>query len=124
MFNIIKDRVLTDFQMMTLFAEIEIIVNNQPVTANSDHVDDLEALTPNHFFIGRNFCNNSYLGETSTNDLCSKKRWRQVQFEHFSKRWLKEYLATLTRRTKWQNKNASLEVGDLVLLQDSNVRRG
>ena len=120
MFSIIKDRVLTDFQMITLFTTVNTIANNRPLAVNSHHVDDLEALTPNHFFIGRKFCNNSHLGETS-----SRKRWRQVQFltEHFWKRWLKVYLPTLARQTKWQNKNASLKVGDLVLLQDSNVRR-
>lgn len=40
----------------------------------------------------------------------------------FWKRWIKEYLPTLTKRTKLQNKNASLKVGDLVLLQDENIR--
>ena len=38
---------------MTIFTEVEGIVNSRPLTAVSDDVTDLEALTPNHFLIGR-----------------------------------------------------------------------
>ena len=51
MFSIVKDRVLTDFQMLTLFSEVENIVNNRPLTYLSENHEDLEALTPNHFLI-------------------------------------------------------------------------
>ena len=101
--HVIRDRILTDFQTMTVFTEVENIVNNRPLTANSDNVKDFEALTPNHFLIGRNFCNNNHLGETRKSNLCSRKRWRQVQLltQHFWSHWLKEYLPTLTRCVKW-----------------------
>ena len=94
--HVIKNRILTDFQMMTVFTEVENIVNNRPLTANSDNVKVFEALTHNHFLIRRNFCNNNHLGETRISDLCSRKRWRQVQLlpQHFWRRWLKEYLPT------------------------------
>ena len=49
--------------MMTVFTEVENIVNNRPLTANSNNVKDFEALTPNHFLIGRNFCSNNHSGE-------------------------------------------------------------
>ena len=126
LFHIIKDRVLTDFQMLTVFTEVEVMVNNRPLTGNSDDIKDLEPLTPNHFVIGRNFCNNSHLGEIRSNDLCSRKRWRQVQYvaEQFWKRWLREYLPTLTRRTKWLKEDKNIEIGDLVMLQEDNVKRG
>ena len=45
MFAIIKDRILTDFQMLTLFSEVENIVNNRPLTYLSEHHEDLEPLT-------------------------------------------------------------------------------
>ena len=31
--HVIKDRILTDFQIMTVFTEVENIVNNKPLTA-------------------------------------------------------------------------------------------
>ena len=53
MFSMIKNTVLTDFQLMTLFKEIQAIVNNRPLTYVSDNPSDLEPLTPNHRLLGR-----------------------------------------------------------------------
>ena len=76
LFNTVKDKILTDFQMITVFTEMENMVNNLPITANSDSANDMEALTPNHFLIGRNANNRSYLGKIIKEDMCSRKRWR------------------------------------------------
>ena len=40
---------LTDEVLDTLFCEVENQVNGRPITKVSDDVNDLEALTPNHF---------------------------------------------------------------------------
>lgn len=87
---------------MTVFIDAANIVNNELLTENSDNVKDVEVLTPNHFLIARNFCNNCHLGEIRTNNLCSRKKRSQVQLltQHFWRRCLKEYLPTLTRRLK------------------------
>ena len=86
--NIFKDRILTDFQMITVFTEVENMVNNRPITANSYSADYLEALTPNHFLIGRNANDRSYLGKITKEDVCSRKKWRQkkVITQHFWQR--------------------------------------
>ena len=41
MFAIIKDRILTDFQMLTLSSEVENIVNSPPLTYLSEDHEDL-----------------------------------------------------------------------------------
>ena len=41
MFAIIKDRIVTDFQMLTLFSEVENIVNSPPLTYLSEDHEDL-----------------------------------------------------------------------------------
>ena len=41
--------VLTDYTLMTVLTEVESMVNSRPLTRVSDDVNDLEALTPNHF---------------------------------------------------------------------------
>ena len=122
--HVIKDRILTDFQMMTVFTEDKNIANNRPLTENSDNVKDFEALSPNHFQIGRNFCNNNHLGETRTSDLCNRKRWRQVQLltHNFWSCCLNEYLPTLTRCVKWQSDRPNVKVGELVLLRDDTAQ--
>ena len=59
-------------------------------------------------------------------NINSRKKYKQVQAlaTVFWDRWKKEYLPTLTTRGKWTKKNPSFKVGELVLLQDDDVKRG
>ena len=45
---------LTDDVFITTMCLVEQTLNARPLTSVSDDSDDLEALTPNHFFIGKN----------------------------------------------------------------------
>ena len=112
--------------MNTVFAEVENMVNNRTITVNSDSANDLEALTPNHFLVGRNDINMRYLGKLIKKDMLNRKRWRQVQVirQHFWQRWLKEYLPKLTKIVKRYEDDKSVKVGDLVLLLEDGVKRG
>ena len=42
----------------------------------------------------------------------------------FSKRWTRYYFHTLIIRQKWHTQNRNVQVGDIVLVQDSNTIRG
>ena len=42
----------------------------------------------------------------------------------FWSRWVKEYLPTLTRRACWRDRTPNFRVGELVLLQDDDLKRG
>ena len=57
--SVVADGLLNDLELRTFFAEIELIVNNRPITAVSDDSADLTALTPNHFLLqrGKGVCN-------------------------------------------------------------------
>ena len=48
----------------------------------------------------------------------------QALAEHVWKRWAREYLPSLTRRSKWRQEARNLHVGDLVLMAESNLTRG
>ena len=77
MYGIMKDRVLTDPQLLTLFTEVENIVNSRPLTHISDDINDLRALTPNHILLGmhRNW---GYVADTCENDITSRSYWSKV----------------------------------------------
>ena len=117
-------RLLNDESLVTLFCEIEAILNSRPLTELSSSPDDLEALTPNYLLLGR-------LGAglppcpCDEKDSHHKRQWRRVQHcaDVFWNRWKREYVTTLQVRQKWTCKQPNLKAGDLVLVVDSNLPR-
>ena len=124
MFGLVKDHVLTDPQLYTLLTEVEHIINSRPLTHLSEDINDYEPLTPNHILLGshRNW---DSIADTSDVDLTSRRKWKQVQAlrSMFWSRWVNEYLPSLTERPRSTAKPANLEEGQLVLMQDDDVKR-
>ena len=122
---ILKGRLVDDFSLVTIFTEAESIMSSRPLTATSDDINDLEALAPNYFLLGR-ASPNLPLGIFYEADISNRKRWRQVQVltEHPWRRFQCEYLPSLTTRPKWRNSEETVQYGDLVLVQDQNSARG
>ena len=50
---VIKERTFTDEALYTIMTEVESTVNSRPLTDVSGNIDDYEALTQNHFLLGR-----------------------------------------------------------------------
>ena len=123
--GLMYNRILTDPQLLTLFTEVENIVNSRPLTHISDDIDDLSALTPNHILLGMHQ-NWGFVADTCSENINSRRKWKQVQAlrELFWKQWKEQYLPSLTKRGKWKNQIANIKVSDLVLVEDESCRRG
>jgi hypothetical protein len=106
-------------------AEMESLVNSRPLTEVSSDVDSMEAITPNHFLLGRPSINLSP-DVFVDKEISSRKRWRQAQVvtNHLWGRWLREYLPALFQRAKWTQDVPNLKVGDLVIVVDYSTPRG
>jgi len=122
---LLQQQTVTDETLLTLFAEVECILNSRPLTPI---VIDPEAnlpLTPNHLLKVGTFPSLSP-GVFLNTDVYSKHRWRQVQYmaDQFWARWSREYLQTLQVRQKWTTKRPNLQIGDIVLVCDKTVPRG
>ncbi len=120
---IMKDTVLDDQQLDTLFCEVESIVNSRPITPVSSDPKDYEPLTPNHLLTLR-------VGQVAPPGLFDKhdiyrRRWRHVQLlaDHFWRRWVREYLPLLQLRQKWLVSKPNLCEGDIVLIMDEQLPR-
>ena len=115
---------VTDETLLTFMAEAESLMNSRPLTHVSSDCNDLEAITPNHFLLGR--ANMTIpLDVVTDRDLCSRKRWKhaQVMANHFWERWLHEYLPSLTVRPTWRRESRDIVEGDLVLVMTDNLPR-
>lgn len=117
-------RVFSEDTLHTILTETEAILNSRPLTANSDDPEDYEALTPNHFLIGRASPNLSP-GLFSEREIDNRTRWRTVQAvsDMIWRRWLKEYLPSLTIRSKWNKERPNLKEGDLVIVMSNDSPR-
>ena len=121
---LVKQQLLTDDSLNTLFCEIEAIVNNRPITAVQGSAGDLDPLTPNTLLLMKN---NGNLPPAVSDrpDQYARKRWRQIQYlaDMFWRRWSREYLTQLQERQKWSKPHMHLQVGNIVLVADSNRPR-
>ena len=120
---ILKERAPREEVLQTVLCEAEWIVNGRPLTHVSLDCEDAESLTPNHFLVGDQ---HTAAAPGVFEDVCLRKQWRFAQWlvEQFWKRWVKEYLPTLTRRTRWHGAVPSVKVGDVVVVADPSLPRG
>lgn len=108
----------------TLLLEAEHIVNSRPLTHLSENPEE-EALTPNHFLLGRS-CGATRIGSFQDDELVGRHTWKTTQrlADHFWQRWLREYLPTLLpRKTTGRSSAIDLHVGDVVLIVDHSLPR-
>ncbi|XP_073949021.1 uncharacterized protein [Choristoneura fumiferana] len=107
--------------LVTLLAEAEQTVNARPLTHVSVDPCDEEALTPSHFLLG----GPAGTPPTGTCDEADRRAWRasQALANHFWARWVREYLPTLAPRQSPSGGERPLQVGDVVIVVDSNLPR-
>ena len=113
---IVGKQTLTDEVLLTVMAEVESLLNSRPLTHVSTHLSDQEALTPNHFLLGRaspNLPPDVFVDK----EISSRRRWRLAQAvtNQVWRRWLKEYVPNLLERKKWTSQTRNLQQRDLVL---------
>ena len=99
---ILGNRRLTLPVLTTTMCLVEQTLNSRPITAVSDDPDDLEALTPNHFLLGRVVLAEPLVPDAARYVDCRKLyKVAQAYNDMIWKRWLTEYLPKWNVRTKW-----------------------
>ena len=105
-------------ELTTILAQIEACLNSRslaPMTTADG--EEVEALTPGHFLIGKPLCALPHPAIPDKNPSLLK-RWRLCQYiiQHFWKQWPIEYLNTLQKFYKWHYPKRNLKPGDVVIL--------
>lgn len=119
-----QDDKLDDEGLLTVVVEAEGIVNSRPLTFLPLHSAEQEALTPNHFILGSSsgVVQPTTKLEESVYALNASRNLIQQRVSHFWRRWVLEYLPTLTRRTRWFGETKPIKNGDLVVVIDDSKR--
>ncbi|XP_058792183.1 uncharacterized protein LOC131664808 [Phymastichus coffea] len=122
--HVLNEQSQSEEVLSTLMVEIEHMVNSRPLTHVSVDPDEEEALTPNHFLIGRS----SGYPDTDSCDMeiVSPRRTFEITqnlANGFWKRWLRSYLPTLLPTKKWHRNSPPLQVGDVVMIIDHQAPR-
>ena len=103
--------------------DVEFTLNSHPLLPLSDDINDLDALTPNHFLIGTRplYFNPNIICEK----IHSRIRWKAVKAlsKMFWDCFVKEYLLSSQIQAKWNKKTRSLTINDMVLVKDENLTR-
>ena len=111
--------------LMTVFCEVEAVVNSRPLTEVPLEMGEDLPLTPNHLLrINPKVALPPMV--TSVKDCYARNRYKVVQFvaDQFWRQWIEEYPATITTRPKWKKEKENLRLGDVVLIVDENAVRG
>ncbi|XP_055622051.1 uncharacterized protein LOC129765665 [Toxorhynchites rutilus septentrionalis] len=117
-------KTLDDESFLTFIAEAESIINCRPLTYVPLDNEDQESITPNHFLMLSSKGVVQPMQETSDMKTNLMANWKIIQhlLDQFWSRWIKEYLPTITRRTKWLADTKPLELNDLVMIVDESKR--
>ncbi|XP_062708920.1 uncharacterized protein LOC134288349 [Aedes albopictus] len=115
-----------DETLRTLLVEAESIVNSRPLTYLPIDSEEQEALTPNCFLMLSTSGVNQPAREPIEERATARCNWDLCKqlLDRFWARWIKEYLPTITKRTKWFREYKPVQVGDLVIVVEDRVRNG
>lgn len=104
-------------QLLTILKEIEVVINNRPLTFLYDE-PGVEVLTTNHLLFRRKLNTQAYTIEESV-DISKNLRY-------FWESWYNEYLLNLResqKRSKFQRSGETIRVKDMVLINDEKRPR-
>ena len=125
MIAILDNRSLTDKVLSTTMCLVEQTLNARPLTAVSDDPEDLTALTPNHFLLGRENASAPFMPSSERyHDLRKSFKTAQAYADMIWKRWTREYLPQWNQRSKWSKEHVrNLKEGELGWMVDESVKR-
>ena len=125
LYTILGTRRLTDEVLHTTFCLVETAFNSSPLTPVSADPCDLNAITPNHFLLGE--YSTGIPSTVGNNEFDYRKRYARAQLyaNTIWSRWIREYVPTLSRRSKWKTPaEQHVKTGDLVCIVEETNPRG
>ena len=122
--DVIKSKLLTKGELDTLFSDVMFIVNSRPLmkSANEDPLSG-NPITPLHLLGGRSTLNVPVPEFNEKANLTKRLKFLQQTTDDFWKKWFAQVFPNLVPCYKWRTKYRNVQVGDIVLMKNSNVLR-
>ena len=120
----IGDQVLSYSELSTVMYEVANLLNERPIGKIPTDVDDGAYLAPNDLILGR--ATSRIPSGPFDVQASSKRRYQFIQsiVYAFWIKWNRYYFPSLLIRRKWHTEHRNMQVGDVVIIQDSNAIRG
>ena len=108
----------------TVVIEAEAMINSRPLTYIPLESAEQESLTPNHFLLGSSSGVKQKPVLPTEYHATLRNGWKLAQYlsDGIWRRWIREYLPVISRRSKWFEEVKEVAEGDLVLIVDGAVR--
>lgn len=121
LYNIFPSMSFSDESLKSALCEVEFTINCRPLTYVTLECSDDQAITPNHLLIG----SSDGYKPISNENVDLRQRWYKTQefADRFWRRWLKEYVPIISRRSKWFAKQPPIKIGDIVVIVDPDLPR-
>ncbi|XP_069118930.1 uncharacterized protein [Argopecten irradians] len=129
-FKVIGSAYITIEELSTLISEVEMIINDRPITHVSVDNRDPEPLTPSHLLYGRRISSPVYPDERQTphepvsHVILNNQYSRETEIlQHIWTRWKKEYLTSLREFQRASGTvQETIKIGDVVQIHDDTKR--
>ena len=120
----IHNQRLSASEFLTVCTEAANTINERPIGLLPSLDSSINVLTPNCLLLGRATSSNP--GNWQPGDPSFKTRYHLVTSlsDEFWKHWIQLFAPSLTYQSKWYSKQRDLQIGDVVLITDSNSLKG
>ena len=87
--TVVRDSLFTEEMLATYLTETESLINGRPLILINDHLNDMEALTPNHFLLGKSNPNVTIsISLDNVSNFRTKWKFTQECYQYFGNdRW-------------------------------------
>lgn len=110
-------------EMLTVLLDCEAVINSRPITFLSESKQDVLPITPSMFLQEVKEIGVLDLDKIERCDLSKRYLYRQKIKEDLRKRFRIEYLGALIHRKSNTKNVKTIEIGDIVLIENENAKR-
>ena len=110
-------------EFLTMCTEVANILNERPLGTLSGADSEVNILTPNCLLIGR-ATSKKTIAWQPCNNVQNRYAYVQQATAQFWKHWIEKYAPTMVWHKKWHASSQNLQVGDVVVVADSDSYKG